>query len=448
MGIFKGNDIRGIYGKNLKDEDAYKIGRAFVKFLKAKEIIIARDNRLSSPALTRALIKGILDAGANVIDIGMIDSPGLYFASHYWKKPGIITTASHNPPKHNGFYLVKEDAVSIYQDNGLKKIEQIYKKNKLSKIDKGLSLKKINIEKPYLKHILSFININKIKPMRIVIDAGNGVGAIMARKMFEKFPQIKVIPLFFESDGTYPNRSPDTSIPENLKKLCQKVKKEKANFGIAFDGDADRVAFVDEKGQVIEGSLIGALLVQNMLRNNKEKEKIIYTIGCSKIVPETIKEMQAIPIREKVGHSFVNASMRRNKALFGIEHTGHYFYKDNFYAESPFITSLLVLKLLSSSNKTISNLIAPYKKYYSTGEISFHAKNQSISLNKIKKELNRIYNKKIDTFDGLFLDLGNYWFRIRASQTEPLIRLAIEGKSKSIVDKVRRWLVSLIKKQV
>jgi Phosphomannomutase len=332
--IFKANDIRGIYGRELKNYDAKKIGSVFAEFTKSNEIIVGRDNRISSPALYKSIVRGITDVGSSVIDIGVIDSPGTYFASHLMKKPCIMITASHNPAQHNGFYLCKKDGESIFIHNGLKEIEKNFAKGKIRySRQKGKVIKK-NIWNDYIKHIMSFINKSKIKDMKIVIDPGNGVGAIIAEKIYNQIPQIKVSKINFYQDGRFPNRSPDTSVPKNLKDLCDAVKKEFADFGFAFDGDADRIAFVNEKGIVIEGSIIGALLIDNIFKENIKNEKIIYSIGCSKIVEEIIKKRGAKPIREKVGHSFINASMRKYNALFGVEHTGHYFYRENFFTES------------------------------------------------------------------------------------------------------------------
>lgn len=442
MTIFKGNDIRGIYGTELKDSDAYKVASAFVQFTKSKNVVVGRDNRLSSPALHKSLIKGLVDSGANVIDIGLADSPELYFASHHFNIPAIMITASHNPPSHNGFYLCSNNGASIYSENGLKEIEKIVKSNKIIKKTRG-KVTEENIFPLYIKHILSFVNLSEIKPLKIVIDAGNGMGARVSEEIYKNIPQIQAIKMFFNSDGSFPNRGPDTTIEENLEKLRKRVIKEKADLGLAFDGDADRLAIVDEKGEIIEGSLIGTLLVDHLLKNSKNK-RVVYTIGCSQIMRETIIKNQGKGFKERVGHSFVNARMIKEHAFFGVEHTGHYFYQNNFCTESPLITSLLICKILSKSNNSMSNLIKPYKKYYMTKEISFPTQNPSMTMEKIKSALSLEYNSP-DTFDGLSISSPNYWFRIRPSQTESKIRLVIEGKNRKLVDKIRNELVKMIK---
>ena len=325
MTIFKGNDIRGIYGTELKDEHARKIGQAFVHFLKCNKVVVGRDHRLSSPKLTKVLISGIRDSGADVVDVGMIDSPGLYFASHILKIPAIMVTASHNPPDHNGFYLCMSDARPIYKENGLHEIEKLTKIN-LAKANKKGSYKELNIWKEYEKHILSFLDTKKIKPLKVVLDVGNGVGAMIAKRIFSKIPQINLIPMYFKLDGTFPNRASDTSVPENLVKLQQKVKLAKANIGLAFDGDADRVSFIDEKSRFLDGSIIGAILAEYFIQNSEKKETIVYSSRCSRVLPEIVKKFKAQSIEERVGHSFMATRMREKNAIFGIEKTGHYFF--------------------------------------------------------------------------------------------------------------------------
>lgn len=444
MTIFKANDIRGIYGKELFDTDAYTLGNAFVPFIKEKTIIVGRDNRLSSPALHRALLNGITDAGANVIDIGIIDSPGAYFASHTLQKPLIMITASHNPPSHNGFYICGKDAVSIYRDNGLPLLAKKMQTHTPIAYARRGNVTKTDIRPAYLSHILSFAKISKIKKMKIVIDAGNGVGALTATEFLKKIPQIGSIKLFFDSDGSFPNRAPDTSIEENLVKLGKKVVQEKADWGIAFDGDADRVAFVDEKGNPIDGSLMGAWIARHLLVRERTPQKVVYTIGCSRIVPEIIHAYHGMALREKVGHSFVNHHMRKEKALFGIEHTGHYFYKDNFYTESPFITFLLACEFFSKHTQPFSQLIAPLKRYYRSREISFPASNQMSVLERLKKTL----KGPMDLFDGIYCDRGAYWFRVRASQTEPLIRFQVEAKTQKDLERAKIDITKEIKRAI
>jgi phosphomannomutase len=443
MGIFKANDIRGIYPYELNEKEAYKIGQAFTQYVKAQTIVLGRDNRISSPALAKATMQGIIEAGKNVIDIGVVDSPALYYSSWKLNMPGLMVTASHNPAEYNGFYIVDKQAVPIYQGNHLNDLEKIYQKQK--RIQKKLGdVTRIYIKPEYKQHILSFHEY-KMKPMKIVVDAGNGMGSVIAGELLKEFPEIQVIPLFFESDGRFPHRGPDTTVEKNLQPLIKQVRDKKADFGLAFDGDADRVAFVDEKGEIIGGSITGALIADYLLKNTK-KEKIVASIGCSRMLTEVIQKHKAEHVREKVGHSFISDRMRKIKALFGVEQTGHFFYRNNFYTESPMITMLLVCSIYSEHNKKMSHLIENYKKYYMTQEINFPIENANKFMPKFKHELKKMYKTKIDTFDGLFIELKDLWFRIRPSQTESALRLTLEGKSKEQVDHEKTKLEALIKK--
>jgi len=442
MSVFKANDIRGIYPSELNEKEAYKIGQAFSQFTKSKTIVIGRDNRMSSPALTKETMRGIIDAGKNVLDIGIVDSPALYYASWKLNMPGMMITASHNPAEYNGYYLV-DKAVPIYQANSLPKLEKMYKKITPIKSPLG-EVARIYIKPEYKKHILLFDNYS-IKPLKIVVDAGNGVGSLIASEIFKEFPQIEMIPLFFASDGRFPNRGPDTTVASNLNQLSKKVLQTKADFGIAFDGDADRIAFVDEKGQIIGGSVTGALVADYLLAKSKS-DTVVASIGCSRMLTEIIKKHNGKHIREKVGHSFISDHMRRSNALFGVEQTGHFFYRDNFYTESPMITALLVCTIYSKSKNKMSDLVSHYNRYYMTQEISFHIDNAKKFMPQFEKELKAMYKKRIDKFDGLFVELKDLWFRIRPSQTESAIRLTLEGTSKAQVDAEQQKLKSLIQK--
>ena len=323
--IFKAYDVRGVYGKDLTDDVAYKIGRAFVSFLKCKEVVVGYDMRVSSPKLSKAFMKGVNDEGFDAIDIGQVSTDGLYFASGFLNKPGVMFTASHNPKQYNGIKFCKEKAVPINEDTGLKKIKTIIEKNNYKKnnnkknknarkskirenqrfsvslrnsknfkeisstnfVGKGIIIKK-NILNDYVKHVLSFVHKAKIKNLEIAVDAGNGMAGKIVPLVYNKLP-IKIIPLYFKLDGTFPNHPADPSKYKNLIGLQGVVRKSKCDFGMAFDGDADRVFFVDENGNVVNSSLISALLIKNILHKHKN-EKIIYNLVSSKIVPETIEK--------------------------------------------------------------------------------------------------------------------------------------------------------------
>ena len=384
--IFRMNDIRGVYGQELDDSFAYKTGRAISKFLKCKKIIIGRDMRLSSNLLFNALAKGFVDSGINVMDIGLIDTPALYFASAFYKTPGIMITASHNPAEYNGIKIVKANARPIDMNNGLDKIKKFIEKDYFSNIKIRGEISKRDVLKNYKKHILSFVNPGKIGNLKIAVDAGNGMAGRLVPFIYKGL-DIRILPLYFKLDGKFPNHVPNPILKDNMKSLRKMVLKDKADFGIAFDGDMDRVAFVDEKGQLVSTSFIGALLAKYLLQEKKRKENIVYTSACSKIISETISKYSGKSVRAKVGHAFMKESMYKNNALLGVEHSGHYYYRDNYYADAAVISSLLVLEIYSHSKKNgikFSDLIAEFNKYSQSEERSIKLKDKGDIVDKIK----------------------------------------------------------------
>src|SRR3989338_8186841 len=355
--IFKAYDVRGLYGRTLTDEIAYKIGKSFVSFLKCSDVVVGYDMRASSPRLARAFAKGANELGADVIDIGMVSTDALYFASGFLKKAAVMFTASHNPGNCNGIKFCRENAIPINHDTGLERIKSIIEKNQYGKKPdkRGKTLKK-DILKNFSGHALKFIDYKKLRTsknqrffwhrkskrfsgeLKIVADAGNGMAGKIIPLVYKNLP-IKIIPLYFKLDGNFPNHPADPSKYENLIELQKIVKEKNCDFGIAFDGDADRIFFVDENGNVVNSSLISSLIIKNILTKNKNKtQKIIHNLVCSHIVPETIKKYNGIPVIERVGHSFIKETMRKTKAVFACEHSAHYYYINNYRADSGIIT--------------------------------------------------------------------------------------------------------------
>jgi phosphomannomutase len=419
--IFHAYDIRGIYPNELNEEAAYKIGLAFVKFLKKKtkkknlNIVVGQDGRLSSPKLYKNLTQGIIRAGANVINIGLSTSPILYWTVGYYKfDGGINITASHNPPEYNGFKLVREKAIKIGENSGMKEIKNLAKNidfSEFSKIKKG-EIKKKNVLTEYVKDNLALTDVKKNKKLKIVIDTANSVSGIVIPKIFKK-TECQIYHIFSRLDGSFPNHSPDPLKKENLKSLCAEVKKRKADLGIAFDGDGDRIFFIDQNGKVIEAHFITALLAKLILEKNK-KEKILFDIRTSNIVPEIIKSNGGKPIVYRIGHSLISNKMIKDKIFFGGELSGHYFLKKHYCCESPFFVIFKILEKMSKSGKNISELVEPYQKYFHSGEINFKIKDKE----KILKVLEKKYKKgKISKLDGLRIDFKDWWFLVRASNT-------------------------------
>ena len=443
--IFKAYDVRGVYGKDLTEDIAYKIGRAFVSFLKCKGAVVGYDMRVSSPKLSKAFMKGAAEEGANVIDIGMASTDALYFASGFLKKPGVMFTASHNPPEYNGIKFCKAMAVPINEDTGLQKIRIIAEKIQLKK-DKNKKIGKIikkNILKDYVKHVLSFIDKNKIRNLKIAVDAGNGMAGKMIPLIYKNL-KVKIMPLYFKLDGTFPNHLADPSKYDNLRELQKAVKEKKCDFGMAFDGDADRIFFIDENSNIINSSLISSLIIKNMLKKHKN-ERVIYNLVCSRIVPETIEKYGGKAIMERVGHSFIKDTMRKTKSIFACEHSAHYYFRHNFNADSGMIASLIVAEIISKENKPLSQLLKEFEKYYKIEETNFEVGGKKAKLKEIEEAYKKKNPKRIMKMDGLSVEFDYYWFNVRPSNTEALLRVNLEADTKELMEEKKEELVRVIK---
>ena len=428
--IFRSYDIRGIYPSEVNEKLAYNIGRNFVSLLKAKEVIVGRDARDSSIKLFKALAEGITYQGAKVIDIGLCCTPMFYYVSGK-NKASIMITASHLPQKYNGFKLCREKAQVLSKEE-IKKVMAV-------NIPKNVAGKKGKIiKKDFLKDFIDF-NLKFLKKnghsLKIVFDAGNGMGGYTIPKIFRRIKNIKLIELYTDLDFSFPNHFPNPLKYETLRDLQKKVMKEKADFGFATDGDADRVILVDNKGEIVSSDILVALLSEQF------NGKIVYDLRSSKIVAETILANGGIPIRSKVGHSCINALMRTEKAIFGGELSGHLYFKKNNYAESAFIPVALVMNMLSNG-KSLSEILKPFRKYYSSGELNFTAKESKF------KGIEAHYKKeaqKIDHLDGLTIFFNRWWFNLRRSNTEDLLRLNLEADTKELMERKKKELVSLLK---
>ena len=441
--IFKAYDVRGVYNKDITDEVAYKIGKAFVSFLKCKDVVVGYDMRISSPKLSKAFMKGVVEQGANAIDIGMVSTDGLYFASGFLKMAGVMFTASHNPPEYNGIKFCKANAVPINETTGLQKIKTIIEKEKYKKNKRRGKISKKNILNDYVKHVISFIHKDKIRNLKIAVDAGNGMAGKMIPLIYKNL-KVKIVPLYFKLDGRFPNHLADPSKFENLRKLQEVVKKEKCDFGMAFDGDADRIFFIDENGNVANASLVSSLIIKNILKKHKN-EKIIYNLVCSKIVPETIEKYGGKAIMTRVGHSFIKDTMRKTKSVFACEHSAHYYFRHNFNADSGIIASVVVSEIISGEGKRLSELLEEFKVYSNIEETNFKVEDKKAKLKQIEQVYRKKNPKKIMTMDGISVYFDDYWFNVRPSNTEPLLRLNLEADSKELMEEKRGEVVKVIK---
>ncbi|KPL03902.1 MAG: phosphomannomutase [candidate division Zixibacteria bacterium SM23_73_2] len=439
--IFKAYDIRGTYPDQINQEVSYKIGEAFVQYLKPKNVAVGRDMRLSSDELWESLTRGITESGSNVIDLGLCSTDGLYFAvGKFGFDSGIMITASHNPPEYNGMKMCAKEAVPLSGEKGLDKIKELVLKDDFPKDnkEKGKVIKK-DITQDYTRHVLSFIDPQKINPFKIVIDTGNGIGGKIVPDVFSHLP-CKVIPMYFELDGSFPNHLPSPIEPENIKPLQEKVLEEKADLGAAFDGDADRMFLVDEKAKRIGGDMVTALVAKNLLKKEKGAT-ILYNLICSKTVPRIVKDGGGIPVRTRVGHALIKPLMKKHNAVFGGEHSGHFYFRKNWFADSGLIALLICLELISEEEKPLSLLIDSIDRYYRSGEINFRVEDIPGKLKEIEKHFS---DAKIDHLDGLTVEYQDWWFNLRPSNTEPLLRLNLEAETQKLLEEKKKALTQLI----
>ena len=443
--VFRAYDIRGIYPDEINEKTAYQIGFAFAAYLKEFEIsrpekvVVGRDARLSSPVLFHSFVRGITDNGINVWDIGLSTVDEAYFASGYFHLPAAIITASHNPKNWNGFKLMKSN-VEFFPIEDLQKIINSSAQENAAIFKKG-KITSENIKTDYLKHVLDFINVESIRPMRVAIDASNGVAGPMLEAVLKKLP-ISYAALNFSPDGDFPAHEPDPTQEKNLTNLKNEVIASHYHFGCALDGDGDRIIFVDENGESTPSSVTGALMSKYFLSGTRS-EKVVYSTTMSKIIPEIIQMYNGEAVIEKVGHAFISRRLKEIEGVLGVEKSGHYFFKKNFYADSGIISFLIMLQILSNEKKSLSVLASKFRKYFSTPEINFKIENPEILIKKIAQNFE---GYEINWLDGLTVTTSDFWLNVRPSNTEPLLRLNIEAKDEIVLNRVKKDIASLIKK--
>ena len=434
-GIFREYDIRGIYPSELNEKNAHLIGIAIAGFLKTKKIVVGRDGRLSSPKLQTSLIKGIIDSGTDVIDIGLVSTPMFYHACATLKQKGVMVTASHNPKEYNGFKICDERPVPYYYEDGINKIEEIFSKLKQAKIKtikKGKTAKK-SITLAYLKYLHKKFSKNNYKNISAVVDFSNGAGAA-AKQIFEKL-KIKNKKICGKIDGKFPCHGPNPLIKGSTKKLSEEVKKSKANIGIIFDGDADRVFFVDEKGEFVKTDHTFAILAEDALKN--AKGNCYYDLRFSLIVEETIRANGGKPKIMRVGNNFMKEALINDaEGLMAAEYSDHIMYRENFCIDDALFAALKMLSILCSGKK-LSELVNPLKKYATSDEIDIAVKNKDNVLGFIEEKYK---DHTIMKVDGISVYTKNYWFNVRKSNTEPKIRMRAEASDEKILNIVLKKL--------
>ncbi|OQA01195.1 MAG: Phosphomannomutase/phosphoglucomutase [Planctomycetes bacterium ADurb.Bin401] len=452
--IFKAYDIRGIYPDQLDEDAAWKIGNASATFLRSllrgydrglanrQSLCVGHDMRSHSQALAEALIKGMKAAGANVIDIGMIDTPQMYFAiNHLGTCGGVQVTASHNPAKYNGFKISGLEAKPIGEDTGLKEIKHIATALLHTLGTEGGAVEKTDLTEAYKEHILKFL-AGKVKPLKVVIDASNGMAGKMVPPIFEDLG-VEIIKLNFEHKGVF-KHEPNPLVESNLSQLKSTIKKRKADVGICFDGDADRLVMVDEKGETIGCDILTALMVPYFLKK-APGSAIVYDLRSSWVVREEILKYGGVPRRERVGHSFMKKTLRTARAIFGGELSGHFYYRDNFFADSGMITFVHMINILSSTDKPVSELVKPLRRYFVSGEVNFAVEDKQAMMTELKRKFSQ---GEADDLDGITVQFKDWWFNCRPSNTEPLLRLNVEAKSKELLDKQFKEIEGILGKPV
>jgi phosphomannomutase len=425
--IFKAYDVRGVYPDELDEDAARRIGFGFVRFTEASRIVLGRDMRVSSPSLASSFTSGAAAAGAEVVDVGEVSTDALYFASGRLDLPGVMFTASHNPPRYNGLKLCREKAAPIGGDSGLQDIRAISEEEEVP-ARTGAAVEEIDILPDYAAHCRKLIDEDGLKALKVAVDAGNGMAGKTVPLVFDGLP-FDLVALYFDLDGTFPNHPANPIEEANLADLQRAVMSNDCDLGIAFDGDADRMFLVDERADLVSGSLTTALVADQLLRKFPG-EAIIYNLICSWTVPEVIEERGGRPIRTRVGHSFIKQVMAETGAIFGGEHSGHYYFRDNFRADSGMIAALLILEALSHSRSSLSDLLQPFRRYHASGEINSEVSDQAGTLERLAD----IYaDGKQDRIDGLTVEYSDWWFNCRPSNTEPLLRLNLEARTKELM---------------
>ena len=437
--IFKAYDVRGTYPDQLDEDVARRVGAAFAQYTGARRVVLGMDCRVSSPSLATAFADGVTGQGVDVVEIGLATTDMLYFASGRLELPGAMFTASHNPPQWNGLKLCREGAAPVGEDSGLMEVRDLAERDPSPAAARGRRSSRDMLDE-YMEHVLGFVAADRMAPLTVVADAANGMAGLVLPAIFDRLP-VKLVGLYLELDGTFPNHPADPIQPENQEDLRRAVLEHGADVGLAFDGDADRVFVVDEGAHGVSGSLITALVAEVMLER-EPGATILHNVICSWVVPEVIREHGGEPIRTRVGHSLIKKVMAETGAVFGGEHSGHYYFRDHYRADSGLIAALLVLERLSEAGVPMSELLAPYRRYHGSGEINSVVEEQRETIERIAA---RYADGRQDRLDGLTVEYDDWWFNVRPSNTEPLLRLNVEARTQELLEAKTRELLADIR---
>jgi phosphomannomutase len=446
--IVKAYDVRGVVPDQWDESLAGLFGAAFAEVTGAAAIVVGHDMRPSSPGLSRAFARGAADRGVDVTEIGLCSTDQLYYASGALNLPGAMFTASHNPAQYNGIKMCRAGAAPVGQDTGLAQIRELVERWLESGAPEPAgrlgTLSSRETLEDYAAYLRSLVDLTSIRPLKVVVDAGNGMGGHTVPSVFAGLP-LTLVPMYFELDGTFPNHEANPLDPANLVDLQKRVPAEGADLGIAFDGDADRCFVVDEHGDPVSPSAITALVAARELARNGGKGTIIHNLITSRTVPEVVKENGGAPVRTRVGHSFIKAEMARSGAIFGGEHSAHYYFKDFWNADTGMLAALHVLAALGGQEGPLSALVAQYDRYTGSGEINSTVADQSARLAAIRSAYENRADVTLDDLDGLTVAAADWWFNVRPSNTEPLLRLNAEAKDQATMTKIRDEALAIIR---
>ena len=439
--VFKAYDVRGIYPTDLDEEGARAVGRAFVEVFEPKRIAVGRDMRVSSPSMQQAVMQGAAEAGADVLDLGLVGTEMVYFAvGDLELDGGIMVTASHNPKEYTGMKIVRGGALPVGGESGLMDVRDRAVEGAPREAADG-SVEPYDIWPAYVERVLSFVDTDAIEPLRVVVDAANGMAGVMLPPVLERLP-IDARPYYFEPDGTFPNHEPNPLLPENREFIVAKTLEEGADLGVAFDGDADRCFFVDDTGEFVPGDFVTALLAESMLQK-EPGAKVIYDVRASWAVPATIERAGGTALINRVGHAFIKHRMRKDGAAFGGEVSGHYYFREFSQADSGVVPFLLMLELISKRGKKLSEILRPYReKYFLTGELNTPVADVTAKLDELKE---RYSNGSVSELDGVSVDFDDWHFNVRPSNTEPLLRLNLEALSHDEMERRRDEVLGVIR---